>query len=121
MTTPLISPPPAPPRKRTVNARLHESIFEDLKRYVVYAGGGDFSHFINQGLEMVFEKDENFGPWLAAHPEAITETRRKKPQPKPQTLPKALPPRDTLPDTSRNVAKLESGAATGGAHAHVAS
>ena len=50
MSTPLIPPPPAPPKKRTVNARLREEIFEDLKRYVVYANGGDFSHYINEGL-----------------------------------------------------------------------
>lgn len=37
MSTPLIPPPPLPPKKRTVNARLREEIFEDLKRYVVYA------------------------------------------------------------------------------------
>ena len=104
-----------------MNARLHESIFEDLKRYVVYAGGGDFSHFINEGLKMVFDRDSNFRPWVAAHPEAITETRKKKPQPKPQASPKALPSRETSPDTSRNVAKIDSSPATGGAHAHVAS
>ena len=121
MTTPLISPPPAPPKKRTINARLEEATFENLKRYIAYAGGGDFSHFINQGLKMVFEKDENFGPWLAAHPEAITETRKKKPNGKAQPSPKGLPPRDASPDTSRNVAKAEHGAVTGGAHAHVSS
>ena len=121
MSTPLIAPPPAPPKKRTVNARLEEAIFENLKRYIVYAGGGDFSHFINQGLRVVFEKDEHFGPWVAAHPGTIAETRKKKQQAKPQASPKALPPRETSPDTSRNVAKVESTATAGGAHAHVSS
>jgi hypothetical protein len=121
MSAPLIPPPPLPPRKRTVNARLREDIFEDLKRYVVYANGGDFSHFINEGLKMVFDKDENFRPWVAAHPGTIAETRKKKQQTKPQASPKAFPTRDTSPDTSRNLAKIESGAGTGGAHAHVSS
>ena len=31
MSTPLIPPPPLPPKKRTVNARLREEIFEDLE------------------------------------------------------------------------------------------
>ena len=121
MSAPLIPPPPLPPKKRTVNARLREDIFEVLKRYVVYANGGDFSHFINEGLKMVFDKDENFRPWVAAHPEAVTETRKKKPNGKAQPSPKGLPPRDASPDTSRNVAKAEHGAVTGGAHAHVSS
>jgi hypothetical protein len=121
MSTPLIAPPPAPPKKRTVNARLHEAIFEDLKRYVAYAGGGDFSHFINEGLKMVFERDSNFRPWVAAHPEVITETRKKKPQPKSQASTKGFPPRETSPDSSRSVAKVESAATAGGAHAHVSS
>ena len=30
---------PLPPKKRTVNARLREEIFEDLKRHVVYDNG----------------------------------------------------------------------------------
>ena len=121
MSTPLIAPPPAPPKKRTVNARLEEAIFENLKRYIVYAGGGDFSHFINQGLKMVFEKDEHFGPWVAAHPGTVTETRKKKPQPKLQPSPKASPARDASSEASRNIARVESGAITGGARADVAS
>jgi hypothetical protein len=121
MSIPLIAPPPAPPKKRTVNARLEEAIFENLKRYIVYAGGGDFSHFINQGLKMVFEKDEHSGPWVAAHPGTITETRKKKPQAKPQPSTKGSPLRDTSSDTPRSVAKVESGAMTGAAHAGVAS
>jgi hypothetical protein len=121
MSTPLIAPPPAPPKKRTVNARLQESIFEDLKRYIVYAGGGDFSHYINEGLKMVFEKDVHFRPWVAAHPGTITETRKKKPQAKPQPLTKGSALRDTSSDTPRSVAKVESGAVAGGVHADVAS
>ena len=121
MSTPLIAPPPAPPKKRTVNARLQESIFEDLKRYIVYAGGGDFSHYINEGLKMVFDKDVHFRPWVAAHPGTITETRKKKPQTKPQPSQKGQPPRDPSSDASRSVAKVESGAIAGGVHADVAS
>ena len=121
MTTPLIAPPPAPPKKRTVNARLQESIFEDLKRYVVYAGGGDFSHYINEGLKMVFDKDPHFRSWVGAHPGTITETRKKKSQAKPQPSLKPSPMRDTSSDASRSVARVEPGALTGGAHADVAS
>jgi len=121
MSAPLIPPPPLPPKKRTVNARLREDIFEDLKRYVVYANGGDFSHFINEGLKMVFDKDENFRPWVAAHPETITETRKKKPHGKPQPSPKGLLPREPSADTPRNTLKGESAAMAGGAHAHVSS
>jgi len=121
MSAPLIPPPPLPPKKRTVNARLREDIFEDLKRYVVYANGGDFSHFINEGLKMVFDKDENFRPWVAAHPETITETRKKKPHGKPQPSPKGLSPREPSSDTSRNMLKGESATTAGGAYAHVSS
>ena len=121
MSTPLIPPPPLPPKKHTVNARLREDIFEDLKRYVVYANGGDFSHYINEGLKMVFDKDEHFRPWVAAHPGIITETRKKKQHAKPQPSPKGLPPRETSPDTSPSVAKGESGVMTGGVHADAAS
>lgn len=121
MSTPLIPPPPAPPKKRTVTARLREEIFEDLKRYVVYANGGDFSHYINEGLKMVFDKDEHFRPWVAAHPGTITETRKKKPQAKPQPSPKRLPHRETSPDTSPSLAKGDSGVMTGGVHADATS
>ena len=121
MSTPLIPPPPAPPKKRTVNARLREEIFEDLKRYVVYANGGDFSHYINEGLKRVFDEDKNFRPWVAAHPGTIAETRKKKPQPKLPQSPKTPVRRDTHPDTSSHVAKPESDSLTGGAHADAAS
>jgi len=121
MSTPLIPPPPLPPKKHTVNARLREDVFEDLKRYVVYANGGDFSHYINEGLKRVFDQDSGFRPWVAAHPGTIAETRKKKPQTKTELSQKGLPPRDTSSDTSRNVAKVESAAMAGGAHAHVSS
>ena len=121
MSTPLIPPPPLPPKKRTVNARLREEIFEDLKRYVVYANGGDFSHYINEGLKMVFDKDVHFRSWVTAHPGMITETRKKKQHGKPQPSPKGLPARETSPDTSRGVAKGESAVTTGGVHADAAS
>lgn len=49
MPTPLIAPPPEPLKKRTVNVRLEEEIFENLKRYIAYAGRGDFSHVVNNG------------------------------------------------------------------------
>ena len=81
MPTPLIPPPPEPPKKRTVNARLEEEIFENLKRYIAYAGGGDFSHVINEGLSTSFTKTRDFRPWVAAHPGTITEARKKKRQP----------------------------------------
>ena len=121
MSTPLIPPPPLPPKKRTVNARLREEIFEDLKRYVVYANGGDFSHYINEGLKRVFDEDKNFRPWVATHPGTITETRKKKPQAKTSQSPKTPMRRDTPSDTSGHVAKLESDSTSGGAHADAAS
>jgi hypothetical protein len=121
MTTPLIPPPPAPPKKRTVNARLEESIFEDLKRYIVYAGGGDFSHVINKGLSMVFENDTGFRPWVAAHPGTISEPRKKKPQPKPQQSPKTPAHKDTSLDSPTRMIRPESESPTGGAHAGAAS
>ena len=121
MSTPLIPPPPSPPKKRTVNARLDEAIFEDLKRYIVYAGGGDFSHVINKGLCLVFDKDTGFRPWVAAHPGTITEARKKKVQAKPLQPPKTSLRRDTSSDVSGHVAKLESDSTTGGAHSNAAS
>ncbi len=78
MTTPLIAPPPEAPEKRTVNVRLEEEVFENLKRYIAYSGRGDFSHVINNGMRYVFLKDTGFQAWLTAHPTPITETTRKK-------------------------------------------
>jgi hypothetical protein len=121
MSTPLIPPPPSPPKKRTVNARLDEAIFEDLKRYIVYAGGGDFSHVINKGLCLVFDRDTGFRPWVAAHPGTISEARKKKSQPKPQQSPKSLLRKDSSSDSQSHVAKHESDSLTGGAHADAAS
>ena len=121
MSTPLIPPPPAPPKKRTVNARLEESIFEDLKRYIVYAGGGDFSHVINKGLSMVFDKDTGFRPWVAAHPGTIGEARKKKVQPKTQLPPKTSLRKDASTDLSGHVARAETDSITGGAHADAVS
>ena len=114
MSTPLIAPPPAPPKKRTVNARLQESIFEDLKRYIVYAGGGDFSHYINEGLKMVFDKDVHFRPWVAAHPGTIAEARKKKPQVKTPQSTHTVHRRDTPSETSVRVAKAEPAPVAGG-------
>ena len=107
MSTPLIPPPPLPPKKRTVNARLREEIFEDLKRYVVYANGGDFSHYINEGLKLVFDKDEGFRPWVAAHPGTIAEGRKKKPQAKSPQSTQTAHRRDTSSETSVCAAKAE--------------
>ncbi len=117
MSTPLIPPPPSPPKKRTVNARLKEEIFEDLKRYIAYAGGGDFSHFINEGLKRVFDQNPDFRPWAAAHPGTISDTRKKKAQAKPLQQPKTSPRRGTSSDASGHVARAESDSITGGAHA----
>ncbi len=116
-----IPPPPLPPKKRTVNARLREEIFEDLKRYVVYANGGDFSHYINEGLKLVFDKDEGFRPWVAAHPGTIAEARKKKPQPKPPQSTQTGPRRDTSSETSVRVAKAEPAPVTGGVHSNALS
>jgi hypothetical protein len=117
MSTPLIPPPPAPPKKRTVNARLEETIFEDLKRYIAYAGGGDFSHYINKGLCRVFDEDPGFRPWVAAHPGTITETRKKKAQAKQPQMVKAHLRREPSSEASGHVARTESEFITGGAHA----
>ena len=83
MTTPLIAPPPEAPEKRTVNVRLEEEVFENLKRYIAYSGRGDFSHVINNGMRYVFLKDTGFQAWLTAHPTPIAETTRKKRHTKP--------------------------------------
>src|SRR5712691_7063404 len=83
MTTPLIAPPPEAPEKRTVNVRLEEEVFENLRRYVAYSGRGDFSHVINNAMRYVFLKDTGFQAWLTAHPTPITETTRKKRHTKP--------------------------------------
>ena len=121
MSTPLIPPPPLPPKKRTVNARLREEIFEDLKRYVVYANGGDFSHYINEGLKLVFDKDEGFRPWVAAHPGTIAEARKKKPQAKPPQSTQTAHRRDTSSETPLRVAKAEHAPVAGGVHSNVLS
>ena len=78
MTTPLIAPPPEAPEKRTVNVRLEEEVFENLKRYIAYSGRGDFAHVINNGMRYVFLKDTGFQAWLTAHPTPIADTTRKK-------------------------------------------
>jgi hypothetical protein len=121
MSTPLIPPLPLPPKKHTVNARLREDIFEDLKRYVVYANGGDFSHYINEGLKMVFDKDAHFRSWVTAHPGTITETRRKKPQAKSPQSTQTAHRRDTSSETSVRVANAEPAPVTGGTHANALS
>ena len=94
MPTPLIAPPPEPLKKRTVNVRLEEEIFENLKRYIAYAGRGDFSHVVNNGMRYLFLKDTGFQSWLAEHPAAITEASKKKRHTKPLQQSKAATHRD---------------------------
>ena len=43
-----------------MNVRLEEEIFENLKRYIAYAGRGDFSHVVNNGMRYLFSKTRGF-------------------------------------------------------------
>ena len=121
MPTPLIAPPPEPLKKRTVNVRLEEEIFENLKRYIAYAGRGDFSHVVNNGMRYVFLKDSGFQAWLAEHPAAIAEPGKKKRHTKPPQKSKALTHREVLNEPPSVVPGSESLSASGGARADVAS
>ncbi len=57
MSTPLIPPPPMSPKKRTVNTRSRQETFRDLKRCAVHTNGGNFSHFVNEGLRRAIDQD----------------------------------------------------------------
>ena len=121
MSTPLIPPPPEPPKKRTLNVRLEESLYEDLKRYIAYAGGGDFSHVISRGLSFVFEKDTGFPTWLANHPAPIPETRKKKVQTKPLQQAKSPARREVPINAPVHVVGGETMPPAGGARAEAVS
>ena len=121
MPTPLIAPPPEPLKKRTVNVRLEEEIFENLKRYIAYAGRGDFSHVVNNGMRYLFLKDTGFQSWLAEHPAAITEASKKKRHTKPLQQSKAATHRDVPTEAPSFVAASEPVSVTGGAHADAVS
>ena len=121
MPTPLIAPPPEPPKKRTVNVRLEEEIFENLKRYIAYAGRGDFSHVVNNGMRYVFLKDAGFQSWLAEHPAAITEASKKKRHTKPLQQSKAATHRDVPTEAPSLLVASEPVSVAGGAHADAVS
>jgi len=121
MATPLIAPPPEPLKKRTVNVRLEEEIFEDLKRYIAYAGRGDFSHVVNNGMRYVFLKDAGFQAWIAEHPSTIAEPGKKKRHTKPPQQSKAPTQREVATEPPSVVLTAESVSVSGGAHADVAS
>ncbi len=121
MTTPLIAPPPEAPEKRTVNVRLEEEVFENLKRYIAYSGRGDFSHVINNGMRYVFLKDTGFQAWLTAHPTPITETTRKKRHTRPLQQTKGSPHEDAPTEAPGLVASTESVSGAKGASANARS
>ncbi len=121
MPTPLIAPPPEPLKKRTVNVRLEEEIFENLKRYIAYAGRGDFSHVVNNGMRYVFLKDSGFQTWLAEHPATIAEPGKKKRHIKPQQQSKATAHAEAATEAPSVVPRSESVSVAGGPHAEAAS
>ena len=117
MPTPLIAPPPEPLKKRTVNVRLEEEVFENLKRYIAYTGRGDFSHVVNNGLRYVFIKDAGFQAWLAEHPAVITEPGKKKRHSKPSQQLRPVTHRDVPTETPSLVAAVQPVSTTGGTQA----
>lgn len=121
MTTPLIAPPPEAPEKRTVNVRLEEEVFENLKRYIAYSGRGDFSHVINNGMRYVFLKDTGFQAWLTAHPTPITDSTRKKRHTRPLQQTKGSPHEDAPTEAPGLVAPTESASGARGASANARS
>jgi len=121
MSTPLIPPPATPPKKRTLNVRLEEHLYDDLKRYIAYAGGGDFSHVISEGLRIVFKDDKGFPNWLANHPGPVPEIRRKKSQTKPPQQAKPPARRDALANAPAQMALGGGSLPAGGADADAVS
>jgi hypothetical protein len=104
-----------------MNVRLEENLYEDLKRYIAYAGGGDFSYFISEGLRKVFKEDTGFPAWLANHPGPIPEARKKKGQTKPSQQAKAPARRDGFASTPTHIAVGEATPPAGGAHVEAVS
>jgi hypothetical protein len=100
---------------------LEESLYEDLKRYIAYAGGGDFSHVISKGLRMAFEKDTGFPTWLANHPGPVPEARKKKGQAKPLQQAKTPSRRDASTGAQAHMVVAEVTPPAGGAHAEAVS
>ncbi len=96
---PLIPPPPEPRKKRTVNVRLEEGIFENLKRYIVFSGRGDLSYYVNNSLSHVFDNDADFQSWLRTHPTPIDEPNKKKRHSKPSRHTSMAAPVDPPPQT----------------------
>ena len=60
----IIKAPPKQPKSVTVQARVEESVKEQLDLYAKFIGSTP-SYVITEALKVVFKRDDDFKAWLA--------------------------------------------------------
>ena len=64
---PLLKAPPKQPKSVTVQARVEESVKEQLDMYAKFIDS-TLSYVITEALKVLFKRDDEFKAWLAQQP-----------------------------------------------------
>jgi len=75
---PIVHLPPPPPKKITFGVRLEEENFAALKRYAAFVGTNNYSIIISQGLDKLYEIDNDYREWLERHPDFEPDKRARR-------------------------------------------
>jgi predicted transcriptional regulator len=62
----IIKAPPKQPKSVTIQARVEESVREQLDQYAKFIGSTP-SYVITEALKVLFKRDDEFKVWLGQH------------------------------------------------------